>query len=80
LLGIKRLITYNDSKVIIDQVNMVCNIKKESMNVYCAEVWKFEAHFEGLEFHHVCRNNNVAIDVLSKLVSKQAPVPTGVFV
>jgi hypothetical protein len=43
-------------------------------------VRKLEAHFEGLEFHHVCRNNNVVVDVLSKLGSKRALVPTSVFV
>jgi ribonuclease HI len=73
-LGIKRLITYGDSKVIID------DIKKDSMNAYFAEVRKLEAHFEGLEFHHVCRENNVAADVLSKLGSKHTLVPAGVFV
>jgi hypothetical protein len=39
------------------------------MNAYYAEVHKLEAHFEGLEFHHVSRDNNVAADVLSKLGS-----------
>jgi hypothetical protein len=43
-------------------------------------VHKLEDHFEGLEFHHVSRNNNVAADVLSKLGSKRALVPDGVFV
>jgi hypothetical protein len=37
------------------------------MNAYYVEVRKLEAHFEGLEFHHVSRDNNVAADVLSKL-------------
>jgi ribonuclease HI len=45
-LGIKRLITYSNSKVVIDQVNKACDIKKDSMNAYCAEVRKLEAHFE----------------------------------
>jgi ribonuclease HI len=79
-LGIKRLIAYGDSKVVIDQVNKACDIKKDSMNAYCAEVRKLEDHFEGLEFHHVFRNNNVAVDVLSKLGSKRALVLDGVFV
>jgi ribonuclease HI len=48
-LGIKRLITSGDSKVIINQVNKACDIKKEMMNAYCAEVRKLEDHFEGLE-------------------------------
>jgi ribonuclease HI len=79
-LGIKRLITYDDSKVVIDQVNKACDVKKETMNAYCAEVRKLEDHFEGLEFHHVSRDNNVAADVLSKLGSKHALVPAGVFI
>jgi ribonuclease HI len=79
-LGIKRLIAYGESKIVIDQVNKSCDIKKDSMNAYCAEVRKLEAHFEGLEFHHVSRDNNVAVDVLSKLGSKRALVPAGVFV
>jgi ribonuclease HI len=79
-LGIKRFIAYGDSKVVIDQVNKACDIKKDSLNAYCAEVRKLEAHFEGLEFHHISRDNNVAADVLSKLGSKRALVPVGVFV
>jgi ribonuclease HI len=43
-LGIKRLIAYNGSKVVIDQVNKVCDIKKDSIHAYCAEVRKLEAH------------------------------------
>jgi ribonuclease HI len=79
-LGIKRLITYDDSKVVIDQVNKACNVTKDSMNAYCREVRKLEAHFEGTEFHHVCHDNNVAVVVLSKLGSKRVLVPAGVFV
>jgi ribonuclease HI len=79
-LGIKRLIAYGNSKVIIDQVNKACDMRKDLMDAYCAEVRKLEAHFKGLEFHHFCRDNNVAADVLSKLGSKRALVPAGVFV
>jgi hypothetical protein len=50
------------------------------MNAYCAEVRKLKDHFEGLEFHHVSCDNNVAADVLSKLGSQCVLVPTGVFV
>jgi ribonuclease HI len=79
-LGIKRLIAYGDSKVIIDQVNKACDVKKEMMNAYCTEVRKLEDHFKGLEFHHVSRDNNVAADILSKMGSKRALVPADVFV
>jgi hypothetical protein len=50
------------------------------MNAYCTEVRKLEDHFEGLEFHHVPCENNVAADILSKLGSKHALVPAIVFV
>jgi ribonuclease HI len=79
-LGIKRLIAYGDSKVVIDQINKVCDIKKDSMNAYCIEVRNLEDHFEGLEFHHVSCDNNAAADVLTKLGSKHALVPAGVFI
>jgi ribonuclease HI len=79
-LGIKRLIAYDDSKVVNNQVNKACDIKKDLMNTYCAKVRKLEAHFEGLEFHHVCHNNNVAADILSKLGSKCTLVLASMFI
>jgi hypothetical protein len=50
------------------------------MDACCAEIHKLEDHFKGIEFQHVPRNNNVAADVLSKLGSRLALVPAGVFV
>jgi hypothetical protein len=50
------------------------------MDAYCAEIRKLEGHFEGIEFKHVPRSNNVAADVLSKLVSRRALVLASVFV
>jgi hypothetical protein len=79
-VGIKRLIAYDDSNVIIDQVNNMCDIKKDTMDAYYAEVRKLEAHFNGPEFHHICLDNNVVTDVLSKLGSKCTLVPVYVFV
>jgi hypothetical protein len=76
----KRLIAYDDSKVVINQVNKAYDIKKDLMNTYYAEIRKLEAHFEGLEFRHVSRDNNVAADVLSKLGYKLALVPASMFV
>jgi ribonuclease HI len=79
-LGIKRLLVYGDSAVVIDQVNKSWDRNKENMDTYCLEVRKLENKFYGLEFHHVVRDNNVAVDVLSKLGSARAQVPVGVFV
>jgi ribonuclease HI len=79
-LGIKWLLVYDDSAVVINQVNKSWDRKKENMDAYCLEVRKLENKFYGLEFHHVVRDNNVAADVLSKLGSTRAQVPAGVFV
>jgi hypothetical protein len=44
------------------------------MDAYYAEVHKLEKHFQGLEFHHVIRDLNIAADVLAKLGSHRATV------
>jgi ribonuclease HI len=79
-LGIKRLLALGDSKVVIEQVNKEWDCVKDTMDAYCAEIQKLEGHFEGIEFQHVPRNNDVTADVLSKLGSRRALVPAGVFV
>jgi ribonuclease HI len=79
-LGIKRLLVYGDSAVVINQVNKSWDRNKENMDAYCPEVRKLENKFYGLDFHHVVRDNNDAADVLSKLCSTRAQVPAGVFV
>jgi ribonuclease HI len=79
-LGIKRLLAYGDSKVVIEQVNKEWDCVKDTLDAYCAEIRKLVGHFEGIEFQHVPCNKNVAADVLYKLGSNRALVPTGVFV
>jgi len=68
-LGIKRLLVYGDSLLVVQQVNKEWDINKETMYAYVAEIRKLENKFSGLEIHHVIRDNNVAADVLSKLGS-----------
>eukprot|EP00267_Zea_mays_P040502 XP_008680412.1 uncharacterized protein LOC103655436 [Zea mays] len=79
-LSIKKLMVYDDSLVVISQVNKDWDCSTDSMNKYCAAVQKLEDKFEGLEFHHVERDRNTAVDALSKLGSSQAQLPPGVFV
>jgi ribonuclease HI len=79
-LGIKRLLVYGDSAVVINQVNKSWDRNKENMDAYYLEVRKLENKFYGLEFNHIVCNNNVAADVLSKLGSTRGQVPAGVFV
>jgi hypothetical protein len=66
--------------VVINQVNKSWGRNKENMDAYCLEVRKLKNKFYGLEFHHIVHDNNVAVDVLSKLGSTRAQVPAGVFV
>jgi ribonuclease HI len=52
-LGIKRLLVYGDSAVVINQVNKDWDCTKDNINAYCAEVQKLERNFQGLEILHV---------------------------
>jgi ribonuclease HI len=79
-LGIKRLMVYGDSLVVISQINKDWDCSTDSMGKYCTAVRKLEDKFEGLVFHHVERDRNAAADALSKLGSSRAQVPPEVFV
>jgi ribonuclease HI len=71
-LGIKRLMVYGDSLVVISQVNKDWDCSTNSMNRYYAAVRKLEVKFVGLEFHHVERDRNAVADELSKMGSSRA--------
>lgn len=79
-LGIKRLLVYGDSTVVINQVNKEWDCTKDNMGAYCAEVRKLERNFQGLEIHHVLRDSNIVADVLAKLGSDRAKVPPEIFI
>jgi ribonuclease HI len=79
-LGIKRLLIYSDSLLVVQQVNKEWDINKDTMDAYVTEICKLEKKFSGLENHHVIRENNMDADVLSKLDSDRANVPPEVFV
>jgi ribonuclease HI len=79
-LGIKRLLVYGDSLLVVQQVNKEWDVNKDTMDAYVPKIRKLKNQFLGLEIHHVIRDNNVGVDVVSKLDSNQASVPPGVFV
>jgi ribonuclease HI len=79
-LGIKRLLVYGDSLLVVQQVNKEWDSNKEMMDVYVQEVRKLENKFSSLEIHHVVREHNVGADILSKLGFTRAQVPAGVFI
>jgi ribonuclease HI len=68
-LGIKRLLVYGDSVLVVQQVNKEWDVNKDTMDAYVMEIHKLENKFSRLEIHHVIRDNNVGADVLSKLGS-----------
>jgi hypothetical protein len=79
-LSVKKMMVYGDSVVVISQINKDWDCSTDSMGKYYAVVRKLEDKFEGLEFHHVERDHNVAADVLLKLGSSRAQSPPEIFV
>jgi ribonuclease HI len=57
-LGIKWLMVFGDSALVIRQVNKDWDCTSEKMDAYCAQIKKLENKFYGLEFHHVLRADN----------------------
>ena len=55
---------YDDSLLVMRQVNKEWNINKEMRDAYIMEICKLEKKFSVLEIHHVVRENNVGADVL----------------
>jgi ribonuclease HI len=68
-LGIKRLLVYGDSAMVINQVNKDWDCTKNNIDTYCAEVRKLEKKFQGLQFLHVLQDSNITANVLAKLGS-----------
>ena len=52
-LGIKRLMVYGDSALVINHLNKGWSYSSEKMDTYCAEIRKLEGKFYGIEYHHV---------------------------
>ena len=48
------------------------------MAAYRNAILKMSARFEGLEFHHVVRENNQAADILARIGAKRDPVPPNI--
>jgi ribonuclease HI len=62
-LGIKRLLVYSDSLLVVQQVNKEWDVNKDTTVVYVMKIRKLENKFSGLEIYHVIRDNNVGVDV-----------------
>ncbi len=74
-MGIQRLEVRGDSNLAISQINGDFDAKDPKMAAYCNIVLKMSARFEGLEVHHIARENNQAADVLARIGAKRDVVP-----
>ncbi|XP_066365404.1 uncharacterized protein [Miscanthus floridulus] len=71
---------YEDSTLVIKQLNKDWSYSSERMDAYCAKIKKLEGKFYGIEYHHVVRDQNQLVNHLSKLGSSRVAIPLGVFV
>ena len=55
-LGVKHLLVYSDSTLVINQVNKDWSCTSDKMDAYCLEIRKLEGKFYGIEYHHVVRD------------------------
>ena len=78
-MGIQRLEVHGDSNLAISQINGDFDAKDPKMAAYRNVVLKMSAQFEGLEFHHVARENNQAADILARIGAKCDAVPPNIF-
>ena len=74
-MGIQRLEVRGDSNLAISQINGDFYAKDPKMAAYRNAILKMSARFEGLEFHHIARENNQAADVLARIGAKRDVVP-----
>src|SRR3954471_7712421 len=76
-LGIRRILCYGDSDLVVQQSSGDWDAKDANMASYRFLVQQLSGYFEGCEFHHVLRANNEAEDALSKLGSTRPALPPG---
>ena len=69
-LGVRRLMVYGDSDLVVKQVMKEWDVRSPTMTGYCNAVRKLEKRIEGLELHHIPRLKNQAVDDLAKIASK----------
>ena len=79
-LGVKHLMVYGDSTLVINQLNKDWSCSSEKMDAYCTKIRKHEGKFYGIEYHHMVRDQNQLANHLSKIGSSSAAIPPGIFV
>ena len=78
-LGVRRLMVYGDSDLVVNQVMKEWDVRSPAMTGYYNAVRKLQKRFEDLELHHIPRLKNQATDDLAKIGSKREAIPRNVF-
>jgi ribonuclease HI len=77
-IGIRRILCFRESDLVVHQVSGEWDAKDANMASYRFYVQQLCGFFEGCEFHHVPRVNNDEADQLSKIGSTRQAIPAGV--
>jgi hypothetical protein len=77
-IGIRRILCFGDSDLVVHQVSGEWDAKDANMASYHLYMQQLCGFFEDCEFHHVPRANNDEADRLSKISSTRQDVPAGV--
>ncbi|KAK1687021.1 hypothetical protein QYE76_047869 [Lolium multiflorum] len=72
-IGVRRILCFGDSDLVIQQASGDWDAKDANMASYRFHVQQLSGFFDGCEFHHVPRANNEAADALSKIGSTRKP-------
>jgi ribonuclease HI len=77
-IGIRRILWFGDSDLVVHQVSGEWDAKDANMASYHFYVQQLCGFFESCEFHHVPRANNDEADRLSKIGSTKQDIPARV--
>jgi hypothetical protein len=77
-IGIRRILCFGDSDLVVHQVSGEWDAKDANMASYHFYVQQLCGFFQGCEFHHVPRAKNAEADRLSKIGSTKQDIPAGV--
>jgi ribonuclease HI len=77
-IGIRRIMCFGDSDLVIQQCSGIWYAHDANMGSYHFLVQQLSGYFEGCEFRHVPWAQNEAADTLSKLGSSRESIPPGI--
>jgi transcription antitermination factor NusG len=77
-IGIRRIMCFGDSDLVIQQCSGIWDAHDANMGSYRFLVQQLSGYFEGCEFWHVPRAQNEAADTLSKLGSSRDSISPGI--